>query len=87
MAEQALDIELRQETEYLARYDAVLRRVSDEIDVRGSDLSTLVTAALGNGGLVSKRRRDQFALRVPASTFGLIEQAIRSLDSTDESLD
>jgi len=77
MAEQALDTELRQETEYLMRYDAIVRKVNETMDLRGSDLSTLVISALDNDGVVSKRRRDQFGGRVPAAAFELIEQAVR----------
>ena len=79
MAEQALDTELRQETEYLMRYDAIVKKVNEQIDLRGSDLSTLVISALDNGGLVSKRRRDQFCLRVPDAAFDLIEDVIRQM--------
>lgn len=77
MAEQALDIELRHETRHLMRYDAVLRKVDGAIDVRGSDLATLVLSALDNGGVVSKRRRDQFQHTVPAAAFDRIESAAR----------
>lgn len=77
MAEQALDTELRHETEYLMRYDAIVRRINEAMDLRGSDLSTLVISALDNGGVVSKRRRDQFSNRVPVAAFDLIEEAVR----------
>lgn len=75
MAEQALDAELRQETEHLLRYDAVMRRVNEAVDVRGNILSTLIVSALDNGGVVSRRRRDQFQNQVPAAAFDLIEEA------------
>lgn len=83
MAEMALDIELRQETEFLLRYDAIVRRVNELVDLRGSDLSTLVIGALDNGGVVSKRRRDQFQHTVPAEAFDLIEQAVREAMERD----
>lgn len=77
MAEQALDIELRQETEYLARHDAVTRKVNEAYDLRGSDVAVLVTGALDNGGVISQRRRDQFRNTVPEAAFDFIERAAR----------
>lgn len=74
MAEQALEVDLRRETEFLARYDAIEKAVDERFDVRGSDLSTLVVCALDNGGKLSKRRRKQFEARVPAAVFDYIEE-------------
>ncbi len=73
MAEQALEVELRQETRFLERYDAISAAVNERYDVRGSDLSTLIVSCLDNGGIISRRRRDQFAARVPVDVFALIE--------------
>lgn len=80
MAEQALEVELRLETEFLLAYDAVLKQVDARFDVRGSDLATLVVSALANDGAVSKRRRDQFHARVPDAAFDAIEEAVRAID-------
>lgn len=77
MAEVALETGLRQETEYLLRYDHVVRTVGETYDVRNSDLATLVVSALDNGGRISRRRRDQFAERVPQAVFDAIEAAVR----------
>jgi hypothetical protein len=77
MAEQALDVHLRQETEYLQRYDSITRAVNSRFDVRGSDLATLVMSSLDHDGVISKRRRDQFADRVPAPVFDFIEETTR----------
>jgi hypothetical protein len=73
MAEQALEVELRQETRFLERYVAISAAVNERYDVRGSDLSTLIVSCLDNGGIISRRRRDQFAARVPVDVFALIE--------------
>ena len=78
MAELALDVELRNETQFLARYDAIIREVNAQADIRGSDLSTLVLGAIDNDGVVSKRRRDQFQYTVPEKTFDIIEKAVRN---------
>lgn len=73
MAEQALEVDLRSETQFLARYDRIVKEIDARFDVRGSDLATLVVSALDNGGKVSKRRRKQFEGRVPESVFDSIE--------------
>ena len=74
MAEQALEVELREETGFLMRYDRIAAAVDARFDVRGSDLSTLIVSCIDNAGKVSSRRRDQFASRVPAAVFDLIEE-------------
>jgi hypothetical protein len=73
MAEEALEIELRQETEFLAAYDRVTRAVNERYDVRGSDLSTLVQCCLENDNKLSNNRRKHYATRVPPGVFELIE--------------
>lgn len=78
MAEQALEIELRQETEYLAAYDDITRAVNERFDVRGSDLATLIRCCLDNGGIVSKGRRKQFVERVPDHVFDFIEAVAKN---------
>lgn len=75
MAEQALEVDLRQETEFLARYDAVAKAVGERFDVRGNDLATLILSCLDQGGTVSKHRRKQFQGRVPEGLFEAIEKA------------
>lgn len=77
MAAEALDVELRQETRFLARYDAVMKMVNDQIDLRGNDLTTLVVICLDNRGVISQNKRKRYAGHVPAATFGLIEAAVR----------
>jgi Fic/DOC family len=71
MAQQALEFDLRHETEFLARYDRILKAVNERFDVRGSDLATLVVCCLDNGGKVSKNWRRQFTGRVPEAVFRL----------------
>ncbi len=74
MAAHALAVELKQETAYLARYDAVFAAVNAEFDLRNNDLSTLVRCALEQGGALSNHRRKQFADRVPAAALASIER-------------
>jgi len=74
MAEQALDVELRSNVEYLERYDYVSRKINEAVDVRGSVLAILVRGALENQGKVSNRRRDQYQHHVTDAAFELIER-------------
>lgn len=73
MARRALEIELREETEFLERYDRVVKAVNQRFDVRGSDLSKLVMMCLDNDGKVSKHRRKQFQYSVPEEVLDFIE--------------
>lgn len=73
MAEEALEIELRQEMQFLAAYDRVVRAVNDQYDVRGTDLSILVRSCLENGNKLSNKRRKQYTGRVDPAVFELIE--------------
>ena len=85
MADEALEVELRRETQFLRHYDAVLRAGDERFDVRGSTLSTLVMMCLDNGGVVSKSRRKQFAGVVPEAVFEAIERATKAvLDAESE---
>ena len=75
MAAKALDVELRKETQFLARYDRVVRAVYAQVDIRGNDLATLVLVGLDNEGVISQKKRKRFADRVPQAAFDLIEAA------------
>ena len=77
MARRALEVELREETEFLDRYDRVIKAVNQRYDVRGSDLSKLVMMSLDNEGKVSKHRRKQFQYSVPEEVFEFIEAQAR----------
>jgi hypothetical protein len=77
MARRALEVELHEETLFLARYDAVYKVVDERYDVRGSDLANLVMMCLSNNGVVSQNRRRQFQYTVPEQVFDYIEQAAR----------
>lgn len=79
MAEQALEVELRNETEFLERYDKVLKKVDQKFDVRGSTLSSLVRLCLDNENVISKNRRKQFVGRVPENAFDFIEQCAKEV--------
>lgn len=73
MAQQALEKDLREETEFLARYDLIYRAIDEAYDIRGKDLNTLVLACMERNGKLSINRRKQFALTVPVQIFDAIE--------------
>ena len=75
MAKQALEKDLREETEFLERFDQVYREIDQHFDVRCNELTTLVVSALQNNGKVSKHRRKQYRLTVPDAVFDAIERA------------
>lgn len=77
MAQQALEVDLRKETEFLAQYDQIVRAVNDAVDLRNSDLAALVVSCLQQNGTLSKNRRKQYGVRVPEFTFALIERVTR----------
>jgi hypothetical protein len=84
MAKQALEFDLRHETEFLARYDHVLKAVNERFDIHGSELATLVVCCLDNGGKLSKNRRKQYTGRVPEAVFDYIEQIASQLPELGE---
>ena len=75
MAEQALEIELKNETEFLARYDHIVRSIDRDFDVRGNLLSNLAIMCLDNDNKISNHRRKQFFGQVPEDVFDAIEKA------------
>lgn len=79
MAEQALDVELRQETQYLAHFDAIRRVIDDRYDVRGSLLATLISIAMEGGGTISNNKRKRFAGDLPAEVLDAIETETRAV--------
>ncbi|WP_407281062.1 Fic family protein [Aromatoleum evansii] len=78
MAEEALNVDLRQETEFLASFDRISRAVNEEFDLRSNDQHLLIASALHNGGAISKKRRKQLIERVPAEAFELIEALVKA---------
>ena len=79
MAEQALDVELLQETQYLARFDAVYRAINEAYDVRGSSLNTLIRVALQADGRISNTKRKRYADDAPPEVCDAIEAEARAV--------
>ncbi len=78
MADQALQKDLREETRFLAAYDAARQHVRREVDLRDNILATLLLSAFQNDGIVSKHRRKQFATNVPRTAFEVIERVVKA---------
>lgn len=77
MALQALQRDLRQETEFLVGYDTARRAVEARFDIRSEYLSNLLVSCFQNQGTVSKNRRKQYVGNVPEAAFDAIELAVR----------
>ncbi|MBK5913883.1 Fic family protein [Rhodocyclus purpureus] len=77
MAEEALGVDLRRETEFLARFDRISKALDDAYDLRSNDRHLLIVSTLQNGGKVSDNRRKQLAARVPEEVFDFVERLAR----------
>ncbi|MGE4239305.1 Fic family protein [Ramlibacter sp.] len=86
MAEQALDVDLRHETDFLMRYDRLYRAADERFDVRGDVLADLVRFCLFQDGRVSARRRKQYKGRVPEALFDFLEKVASAGEETVETL-
>jgi hypothetical protein len=76
MAEQALNIDLRRETDFLSQFDRISQALNQHYDLRSNDQHLLIISALQNNGIVSKHRRKQLADRVPEGVFDFLEHVI-----------
>jgi Fic family protein len=79
MAQQALEKDLREETEFLARYDLIYRAIDSEYDIRGKDLNTLILTCMEQNGTLSASRRKKFASTVPEEIFDAIEAQYKKI--------
>jgi fido (protein-threonine AMPylation protein) len=84
MSQQALEVDLHQETRYLARYDAIKQAAEESFDVRNNTLATLIHSTLQNDGRVSNRRRSQFDGQVPTALFDLLERIAQRTAEQDD---
>lgn len=58
---------------YLTQYEAIHRKVDENLDIRGSALSALVQICISNQGNLPQAARDKFRDCVPDSYFDYIE--------------
>lgn len=77
MAEQALEVDLRQETRYIACFDAVYSKVNARYDIRNQTLHELICAALDQGGVISNNKRKKYANAVKPEAFSYVEECAR----------
>ena len=78
MAQEALDHDLRSETDYLTRFDRAYTAVNQAVDMNGNDLVNLVRSALQNGGVISNNRRK--ALIAKGHPEAVIDAAQNAMD-------
>jgi hypothetical protein len=79
MAEQALNIDLRKETQYLVDHDAIVRVVNEAYDLRSSDLATLVSICIDGNGHVSNTKRKTYGDRVSNAALDFIETTTQAV--------
>jgi hypothetical protein len=80
MAEQSLELDLRQETDYLQKYDAIWRRVNERIDLNSNALSLLVRLCLQNEGRLSSGKRKSFLAKgYPEDMLATVESIATSV--------
>lgn len=85
MSSEALDHDLRDESEFLRRFDAVYKAVNDAVDMNNNDLVLLVRACLQNDGQLSANRYKQLVAKGhPAA---LLEQAQQVVTLALQALD
>jgi len=77
--EEAVEQHLKREVAYLARFDALKRRIDREYDIADKTLSQLVMFCLDQKGRISRKRRSQYQHRVPEGALEAIEEAYREL--------
>jgi hypothetical protein len=89
MAEQSLELDLRQETDYLQKYDAIWRRVNERIDLNSNALSLLVRLCLQNEGRLSSGKRKSFLAKgYPEEMLATVESIATSvMTGRDEEAD
>lgn len=87
MAQQALDHDLRDESDFLRKFDVAYRAVNEAIDMNNNDLVLLVRSCLQNGQVLSKGRKKQLVARGhPAALLDEAERIIQEslLEQNDD---
>jgi hypothetical protein len=80
MAKQALHEDLRQESDFLAKFDVVYKAVNDAVDMNNNDLVITVKSCLQNNGLLSNNRRKQLIAKGhPEKIVDEIQAVIKSV--------
>lgn len=80
MAQQALEHDLRDESDFLRKFDLAYRAVNEAIDINNNDLVFLIRSCLQNGNVLSKGRRKQLVARGHAAA--LLDDAQRIIQGS-----
>lgn len=84
MAKEALQVELRNESNFILHYDVVYKDINDRFEMRGSTLATLVSIALTNDGVISRKKRKRYAEEVSEEAFLAIEESAKEALVADD---
>lgn len=77
MANEALEKDLKDESEFLKKYDFIYSAINDVFDVRGKDLNALILSCIENNGKISINRRKKFSIIVQEEVFDAIENEFK----------
>jgi hypothetical protein len=77
MANEALEKDLKDESEFLKKYDFIYSAINDVFDVRGKDLNALILSCIENNGKISINRRKKFSITVQEEVFDAIENEFK----------
>ena len=74
MAEQALEMDLKQEAIFLQKFDLAYKEVSHHIDINNNALALMIRLCLQNGGALSKTKQKMFLGKgIPLSEIEFVE--------------
>ena len=79
MAREALEVELRSESNFIIHFDAIRKAIDDRFDLRGSTLATLISIALNADGTISRTKRQRYSEEVSEEVFQAIEIKTREV--------
>jgi hypothetical protein len=80
MSEQALTRDLREESDFIHRFDRAWRAINDRVDIANNDLVILTRSILQNKGALSNSRRKQFLSKgYTSEILSAAEQAAREI--------
>ena len=79
MANDALNIYLKDEVLYLERSDAIEKKVNDHFDIRQNYLHHLINRCLDQKGVVSKNMRKKYSAMVSEELFDFLEKTTKDV--------
>ncbi len=83
MAQEALDVHLKEEVEYLALYDKLERRLGESYDLPSQWLARFVNVLMESGGRFSKSFRQKMADKIDAEALDGMEQIAQDMLAED----